>query len=123
MEQLYRTEDGEIEWLDRNGNTVDVTAYREAYPERVQKIYTKVLHRTDLHSRRSNRDAIANQELYGFTDGLINENQETGYTAILETILSHEKDAYGNEKEIRRLNYEKFFDAVRVADVYKRQQQ
>ena len=47
---------------------------------------------------------------------MINENQETGYTAILETILSHEKDAYGNEKEIRRLNYEKFFDAVRVAN-------
>ena len=116
LEQLYRTEDGEIEWLDRNGNTVDAAAYRAAYPARVQKIYTKVLHRTDLHSRRSNRDAIANQELYGFTDGLINENQETGYTAILETTLSHETDANGNEKETRRLNYEKFFDAVRVAN-------
>ena len=24
LEQLYRTEDGEVEWLDRNGNTVDI---------------------------------------------------------------------------------------------------
>lgn len=116
LEQLYRTEDGGIEWLDRNGNTVDIAAYRAAYPDLVQKIYTKVLHRTDLHSRRSNRDAIANPELYGFTDGLINEYPEPGYTAILETTLSHETETNGSEKEISRYNYEKFFDAVRVAN-------
>ena len=116
LEQLYRTEDGEVEWLDRNGNTVDIAAYRAAYPNLVQKIYTKVLHRTDFRSRRSNRDAIANQELYSFTDGRINEYPETGYTAVLETILSHEVDADGDDKEISRYNYQKFFDAVGVAN-------
>ena len=116
LEQLYRTEDGEVEWLDRNGNTVDIAAYRAAYPNLVQKIYTKVLHRTDFRSRRSNRDAIANQELYSSTDGRINEYPETGYTAVLETILSHEVDADGDDKEISRYNYQKFFDAVGVAN-------
>ena len=116
LEQLYRTEDGEVEWLDRNGNTVDIAAYRAAYPNLVQKIYTKVLHRTDFRSRRSNRDVIANQELYSFTDGRINEYPETGYTAVLETILSHEVDADGDDKEISRYNYQKFFDAVGVAN-------
>lgn len=71
LEQLYRDELGNIEWQDRNGNIVDIAAYRADYPEKVQKIYSKVPHVTDTLVRRSNDAAIANTELYSYTAGLI----------------------------------------------------
>lgn len=71
LEQLYRDEEGKIDWQDRNGNIIDIAAYRAAYPEKVQKIYSKVPHLTDPLVRRSNDAAIANTELYSYTSGKI----------------------------------------------------
>ncbi len=116
IEQLYRAEDATVTWLDRNGNQVDIDSFQAVYPEKVQKLYTTVLHQTDPLLRRSNDAAIANTELYSYSNGLINVEQNTGYTSILETIEKKVKDSSGNEKLINGYNYEKFFDAVYVAN-------
>lgn len=116
LERLYRAEDGSVAWQDRNGNGVDIAAYRAAFPERVQRLYTRVDYETVPLTRDSNRAAIANTELYGYTGGLINADPNPGYTRILETVTQTVKDAGGGEREALRYNYEKFFDAVNTAN-------
>ena len=37
LEHLYRDEEGKIDWQDRNGNIIDIAAYRAAYPEKSTK--------------------------------------------------------------------------------------
>ncbi len=103
LERLYRAEDGTVTWQDRNGNTVDINAYRDKFPEKVQKLYTRVDYQTSPLSKDSNDAAIANTELYSYTNDLINADQNPGYTAILES----GKDGY---------RYDKFFDAIKVAN-------
>lgn len=104
LEQLYRAEDGTISWQDRNGNDVDPAKYREAFPEKVQKLFTKVPHRTDELTRRSRDGAIANTQLYGYTDGLINGAPSAGYTAVLES----DPKAVMNEEGKGLYHYENF---------------
>ena len=116
LERLYRTADGTVIWQDRNGNPVDITSYRNAFPEKVQKLYTKVDYRTDPLVRDSNQAAIANTELYSYTGGLINASQNPGYTALLEKTAQTVKDESGNDRTVSRYNYEKFFEAVNVAN-------
>lgn len=116
LERLYRAEDGSIVWQDRNGNPVDIKAYRDAFPEKVQKVYTNVDHQTDPLLKDSNKAAIANKELYGFSNGLINAEQNNGYTAVLEKTIQTIKDDEGKEISVSRYNYEKFFDAIKVAN-------
>ena len=116
LERLYRAEDGSILWQDRNGNTVDIKAYRDSFPEKVQKLYTNVDHETEPLKKDSNQAAIANPELYSYTDKYINADQNPGYTAILEKGLQKVKDEAGNDREISSYNYEKFFDGIKVAN-------
>ncbi|WP_394524838.1 SpaA isopeptide-forming pilin-related protein [Lacrimispora sp. JR3] len=116
LERLYRAEDGTILWQDRNGNPVDIKAYRNTFPEKVQKVYTNVDHQTNPLIKDSNKAAIANKELYGFSNGLINAEQNNGYTAVLEKTIQTIKDEEGKEISVSRYNYEKFFDAIKVAN-------
>lgn len=116
LERLYRAEDGSVAWQDRNGNEVDIAAYREAFPEKVQKLYTRADYETVPLTRDSNRAALANTELYGCTEGFINTDQNPGYTRILETVPQTVKDESGGEREVLRYNYEKFFDAINTAN-------
>ncbi len=116
LERLYRAEDGTILWQDRNGNPVDIKAYRDAFPEKVQKVYTNVDHQTDPLLKDSNKAAIANTELYGSSNGLINAEQNNGYTAVLEKTMQTIKDEEGKEISVSRYNYEKFFEAIKVAN-------
>lgn len=116
LEQLYRAADGTVSWKDRNGNPVDITSYRNAFPEKVQKLYTKVDYRTDPLVRDSNQAAIANTELYSYINDLINADQNPGYTAVLEKTAQSVKDESGNDRTISRYNYEKFFEAIDVAN-------
>lgn len=116
LERLYRAEDGTIVWQDRNGNPVDIKVYREAFPEKVQKVYTNVDHQTDPLLKDSNKAAIANTELYSFSNGLIHEEQNNGYTAVLEKTIQTIKDEAGKEISVSGYNYEKFFDAIKVAN-------
>jgi hypothetical protein len=116
LERLYRAGDGSILWQDRNGNTVDIKAYREAFPDKVQKLYTNVDHQTDPLFKDSNKAAIANPELFSYTNNYINADQNPGYTAILEKGLQKVKDEAGNDREISGYNYEKFFDGIKVAN-------
>ncbi len=103
LERLYRAEDGTVTWQDRNGNTVDINAYRDKFPEKVQKLYTRVDYQTRPIAKDSNDAAIANTELYSYTNDLINADQNPSYTVILES----GKDGY---------RYDKFFDAIKVAN-------
>ncbi len=116
LERLYRGEDGTVSWQDRNGNLVDIQAYRAAFPEKVQKLFTRVGYQTSPLARNSNHAAIANESLYSYTDNLINADQNPGYTAVLEKTIQNVKDGAGNVREILGYNYEKFFDAIKVAN-------
>ncbi|MDW2798787.1 SpaA isopeptide-forming pilin-related protein [Clostridium boliviensis] len=116
LERLYRAEDGTVTWQNRNGNTVDINTYRAAFPEKAQKLYTRVDYQTNSLSKDSNKAAIANTELYNYTSGLINLNQNPGYTTILEKTKQKVKDKAGNEREVNCDNYKKFFDAIKVAN-------
>ena len=80
LERLYCDENGQIVWLNEDGKEVDIDAYREAFPELVQKIFTK----------------------------------ETG-----RRLLEEVKDEAVSGEETYRWNYEKFFDAIRTADIDK----
>lgn len=116
LEQLYRDEGGRVKWQDRNGNVVDIGIYRKAYPQKVQKIYTKVLHETKPLMRNSNHGAMANAALYGYTDQLIHGEQSPGYTAILEWDMDGLSVVGTHDKVVHKYNYEKFFQGIRVAN-------
>lgn len=116
LERLYRGEDGAVSWKDRNGNLVDIQAYRAVFPEKVQKLFTRVDYQVSPLARNSNHAAIANESLYSYTDGLINAGQNPGYTAVLEKTAQKVKDESGNDREILGYNYEKFFDGIKVAN-------
>lgn len=113
--RLYRDEAGAVTWQDRKGNETDILAANEAYPEKVSKIYTRVLHATDPLYKDSGNAVIANSSLYSYTDGLINETQNSGYTAVLETKEYLVDDGTGT-RMVQAPNYSKFFDAVAVAN-------
>lgn len=118
LERLFRGEDGSIIWQDRKGNEIDILAANEAYPALAGKIFTKVLHATDPLKQDSMDAVIANQELYSYADGLINENQNSGYTAVLETVERLVEDGTGT-RMVKAYNYDKFTDALAVANTDK----
>ena len=76
----------------------------------------------------TNGEAIrANASLYSY-DGnnfnvkktdRINENQNTGYTRLLEMTTSKVEDGAGKTREIQTYNYKKFFDAINAANTDK----
>lgn len=116
LERLYRDEEGQVVWMDRNGNEVDVKAYKSLFPEKVQKIYTKVLHTSDIF--KNSKDAVtANEMLYGYTNGLINKTQNPGYTSILEMTGREMRNEEGNFEVVQAPNYQKFFDGIRTANI------
>lgn len=115
LERLYRDEDGNVTWLDRKGNEIDILEANRAFPERVSKIYTKVLHKTDSLYQDSADAILANTELYSYEDGFIREDQNTGYTSVLETVERLAEDDAGT-RMMKSCNYDKFFDAIAVAN-------
>lgn len=115
LERLYRDEDGNVTWQDRKGNEIDVLKANRAFPERVSKIYTKVMHKTDPLYQDSADAILANTELYSYTDGFIRENQNPGYTSVLETVERLAEDNTGT-RMVKSYNYDKFFDAIAVAN-------
>ena len=191
LERLYRDNDGNITWLDRNGNAL-VPEYQDTdgdgnydtfvwvsgnntidfpeqdkikdnslYSSNVQKIYTEVEHNststttgdisnntwaeyadpqtgetTNVGSLRGyntsqdgeNGEAInTNDSLYSYDDkntnvaesDKINENQNQGYTRLLETTVNTVEDGAGETREVEQYNYEKFFDAIAAANTDK----
>lgn len=116
LERLYRDEDGFIVWMDRNGNEVDIAAYTSAFPEKVQKLYTKVSHTPEIR-KRSEETVIANRKLYSFLEGVIQEDPNPGYTAVLETVSETVQDDGGNSRTIEFPDYQKFFDGIRTANM------
>ena len=105
-------------WQDRKGNERSFAEQKQAntaFPEKVNQIYTKVLHRTDPLYKDSNDAAICNEMLYAYQNGKIQEHPSGGYTAILETTEVLAEDGT-KTRTVKRLNYEKFFDAVETAN-------
>lgn len=120
LERIYRDDDGRIVWLDRSGkeiegNDVGVMADNQAFPALVRKIYTKVLHRTDPLYQDSRDAVLANTQLYSYTEGLINELPNEGYTALLETVEQTVEDHAGI-RTVKAYNYDKFFDGIAAAN-------
>lgn len=201
LERLYRDEDGNIIWTDRNGNRMKPVyedtnqdgnydtftwKYEEGYggktvdfPEKdllsetgelessnVQKIYTQTVHNPDSKTTSaqannvwsdygtpqggrvsgvgekkgfttSERETVkkstgdlsgmavrVNSALYSYqgnnTDvaksDRIKENQNTGYTRLLETTDSLSESGTEGSRTGETYNYEKFFDAIYAAD-------
>lgn len=118
LKDLYRDEAGVIIWQDRHGNErtyEEQLQANEQFPEKVNRIYTKVLHRTEPLFKDS-RDAVtANSMLYAYEDGMIGEAAQPGYSALLETTEALVEDG-ADTRTVLRLNYEKFFDAVETAN-------
>lgn len=121
LEHLYRDEDGQILWQNRKGEEIvpddkgTISDFTAPYPERVQKIFTKVSHKTDPLYQDSGEAVISNELLYSYTDGLILEEPAPGYTSLLETTEQLVEDGTG-PRTIRVYNYDKFFDAMAVAN-------
>ena len=115
LERLYRDNDGNVLWQDRLGNEIDVLDRNKKFPALVNKIYTKVTHVTNPLYKDSEDAIVSNDALYSYTDGYINENQNNGYTSILETIEVKMEDN-ASTRMVKAYNYDKFFDAVAVAN-------
>lgn len=128
LERLYRNETGEVAWLDRDGKEIAIEDYRKRYPEKepfasVPKLYTRAPHRTDSLTAGSvdnnvREEAVTvNETLYSFdTSGLIQENQNPGYTRLLETAVRLMEDGAGKTRKVKSYNYEKFFEAIQTAN-------
>lgn len=112
LERLYRDEEGNVIWQDRLGNEVHALEQREKFPALVNKFYTKAEHRTAPLYKDSRDAIISNDTLYGHTDGYINDGPNSGYTSVLET-TSVQAD---EQRTVSVYNYEKFFDALNVAN-------
>ena len=115
LERLYRDENGNIVWQDRKGKETDILLSNKQFPALVPKIHTKVPHKTTPLYQDSNDAIIANDSLYGYTDDLIHEEQNPGYTSVLEMADQLVEDGTGT-RTIRTCNYDKFFDALAVAN-------
>ncbi len=109
--RLYRDRQGNVVWMDRQGNETDPAFFREAYPGPVPAIFTKVLHRTDPLYRPSSGSVIANARLYEEGAG----DPNPGFTSILESEESTVRDENGVHT-VEEIRYDKFFDAISVAN-------
>lgn len=103
LERLYRDEMGNVVWMDRKGNETAPGQVNKSYPALVPKIYTKAAHKTTPLYKNPLDSVIANKNLYRLDSGLISGQENSGYTAVLEI----NSGVY---------NYEKFFDAIAVAN-------
>lgn len=118
LQGLFRNEQGEIIWQDRKGNDRDFAKQLQdnaVFPEKVNRIYTRVLHRTDSLYKDIADAAVYNAKLYDYENGLIQKEQNPGYTALLETVEALVEDGE-KTRTVTRLNYQKFFDAIEVAN-------
>jgi uncharacterized surface anchored protein len=118
LERLHRDNDGTIIWQDRFGNEINVADQNERFPALVNKVYTKVQHLTSPLYKDSEDAVVSNDSLYSYLDGFINDSQNNGYTSVLETI-SVKADNGSEARNISVYNYEKFFDAINVANADK----
>ena len=115
LQNLYRNEQGNVIWQDRKGTERTFEEQKkanDAFPERVNQIYTRVLHRTDPLYKNAEDAIVCNTQLYAYQDGRI---QEPGDTALLEMTEALVEDG----KTVRttmRPNYKKFFDAIDTAN-------
>lgn len=116
LTRLFRDNDGNVVWQNRKGEEIpDQAKENEAFPAQVNKIFTKVPHMTDPLFKESQDAAISNEALYSYTDGMINEDQNQGYTSILETTEALVEDG-DSTRTVKAYNYDKFFDAIAVAN-------
>lgn len=103
LERLYRDEMGNVVWMDRKGNETEPGQLNKSYPALVPKIYTKAAHKTAPLYKNPQDSIIVNRNLYGLDSGLISGQGNSGYTAVLEMNSG-------------MYNYEKFFEAIAVAN-------
>jgi len=118
LERLHRDNDGNVIWQDRFGTEINVTDQNEKFPALVNKVYTKVQHITSPLYKDSQDAVVSNVSLYSYSDGRINESQNNGYTSVLETI-SVKADNGSEARNLSVYNYDKFFDAINVANADK----
>lgn len=118
LQNLFRDENGTVIWQDRRGNERTFAEQERAnalFPEKVNRIYTRVRHRTDPLYKDSLDAAVFHEKLYAYRNGQIQQQASPGYTALLETTEALVED--GEEtRTVKRLNYEKFFDAIETAN-------
>ena len=109
--RLYRDKDGLVTWLDRRGEPIDLNGYLGDFPGLVPDLYTKVPYDTEILTKRRLIAAKANPALYE-EDG---QEPLDGYTSVLE-MTEREVETESGTKTVTVPNYEKFFDAVTVAN-------
>ena len=117
LTRLYRDENGNITWQNRKGTEIDPIEANKQFPVPVNNLFTRVPHQTDPLYKDSNAAAIFNEMLYSYDDttGFINADQNSGYTAVLEMTEVIADDGE-SARTIKTYNYNKFFDAIEVAN-------
>ncbi len=110
LKRLYRSDDGKIVWIDRKGREIDVLSSNQTYPGLVSDIFTQVPRRISPLYKDTSQAIEANPSLYDSEQ----EKRLSGYTAILET--AEGGDSGEADPAAVRYNYEKFFQAIRVAN-------
>lgn len=146
LEPEYRDTNGDgnydtFIWKTEERDEIDYPEYDKDMDEKkaftgklsstnVQKLYTKAIHLKnstatgDIKNNVDAKSVTVNDELYSY-DGInanvgmtdrINENQNSGYTRLLESVDKTIEDGAGKTRKIRSYNYEKFFAAIDVAN-------
>ncbi len=111
LERIYRNESGQIVWLDRRGREIDIVEAKKTYPALVPAIFTKVPRRTEKLYKQTAEAVTANKVLHP-DDGTEARHE---YTVVLETVEREMADGAGR-RTVKVPNYEKFFDAITVAN-------
>lgn len=72
-------------WQDRKGTERTFAEQEQAnalFPEKVNRIYTRVRHRTEPLYKDPLDAAVYNERLYAYQDGKIQARPSPGYTAL-----------------------------------------
>ena len=112
LQRLYRDADGNVTWLDRRGEPLDVSEYLRVYPGLVPDLFTKVSHDPAVLTKQRMDAVRANPSLY---EAGAREPAD-GYTSVLEMTEQEIRTDSGTQT-VTVPNYEKFFDAMTVANL------
>lgn len=103
LERLYCDEEGTVIWLDRNGNEVNIEKHKSAFPELVQKIYTKKTDRRILESvKKTTIDP----------DGNAVKTETFNYSKFFDAIQTANTDKWHNNSGIRNTSWKPFAEGL-----------
>lgn len=111
LERLWRNREGTVMWLDKNGDSVDISEYRQNFPELVQKIYTKKSEGTFT------RLLETVTELMEDGSGITRKTERYNYEKFFGAIRVADTDKWKNSAEIFNSSFKPFAASRRTGIV------